>query len=76
MECRTNQHCDEKERCYKNVCEAVACTSHAHCAGKDGKQTCQENLCVDVDCNENKHCGDKQICAGPGDPEESKYIFV
>merc|ERR1712193_489359 len=77
QECRTNEHCNAKQRCVENVCTAVDCTSHDHCFDSpllgcaEGKCRCQENNCVSVECRVADHCGDGEVCSGEA-PEEGE----
>merc|ERR1712110_1115859 len=61
QECRTNDHCGEKQRCRDNECVDVDCTSHDHCSDSEDllkRGKCFENNCIMVDCVSTVQCNE------------------
>merc|ERR1712156_625806 len=72
VDCTSQDHCGEQQRCKKNVCENVDCTKNDHCGEQ---QVCSNktNKCEDVECRDHKHCEDKE--GGPYRCDGRKNVY-
>ena len=75
VDCTSNDHCGEKERCKKNVCTPVDCKTNDHCGDQ---QICEKGsfTCKTVECRDHKHCLSKPGGPYRCDGRKNKYVCL